>query len=82
MSSTNEIQLSDVEMEALAAKIEAISPKEKVKARPVLRALLGLINKPADTSSILHEWLSKIQSTESVIKVFHPVLPISACVCD
>jgi hypothetical protein len=82
MSSTNKIQLSDAEIEALAAEIEVVSSKEKVHLRPVLRALLEVINKPADTAPLLHKWLSRVQVAENVVKVFHTVLPIPASIRD
>jgi hypothetical protein len=82
MSSTCEIQLSDAEIKALTAKIEAISSKEKILAKPALQALLSLINKPADISPLLCRWISQIQLTENVVKVFRPVLPIPASVRD
>jgi hypothetical protein len=82
MSSTHEIQLSDAEVEALTAQIEAISSKEKVLAKPILRALLSLINKPVDISSLLRQWLSKVKVAESFVKVFHSVLSIPASVHD
>jgi hypothetical protein len=82
MSSTSKIQLSDAEIEALAAEIEAVSSKEKVHLRPVLRALLEVINKPADASPLLHKWLSRVQVAESVVKVFHTILPIPVSIRD
>jgi hypothetical protein len=82
MSSTHEIQLTDAEVEALAAQIEAISSKEKALAKPILRALLSVVNKPVDISSLLRQWLSKVKVAESVVKVFHSVLSIPASVYD
>jgi len=82
MSSTCETQFSDAEIKALAAEIEAISSKEKTLAKPALRALLSLINKSAYISPLLCRWISQIQLTENVVKVFRPVLPIPASVRD
>jgi len=82
MSSTSNIQVSNAGIEALAAKIEAVSSKEKVHFRPVLRLLLEIINQPADVSSLLRKWLSQAEGAKNVAKVFHPVLPILASIRD
>jgi hypothetical protein len=84
MSPTGDIQLSDAEIEFLAAEIQGVSSNDKMLARPNLQALLLLIRTSADASlfEIVRKWLSEIKSTEGVVKVFHPLLPIPASVRD
>jgi hypothetical protein len=78
MSPTGDIQLSDAEIEALAAEIQGVSSKDKMLVRPTLQALLLLIRTSADASlfEIVRKWLSEIKLTEGVVKVFHPI-PVS-----
>jgi hypothetical protein len=82
MSPTGDIKLSDAEIEALAAEIQGVSSKDKMLARPTLQALLLLIRTSADASlfEIVRKWLSEIKLAEGVVKVFHPLLPISVSV--
>ena len=82
MSPTGDIQLSDAEIEALAAKIQGVSSKDKMLVRPTLQALLLLIRTSADASlfEIVCKWISEIKLTEGVVKVFHPLLPIPVSV--
>jgi hypothetical protein len=84
MSPTGDIQLSDAEIEALAAEIQGVSSKEKMLVRPTLQALLLLIRTSANASllEIVRKWLSEIKLTEGVVKVFHPLLPIPVSVRD
>jgi len=84
MSPTDDIQLSDAEIEALAAEIQSVSPKEKMLVRSTLQALLLLTRILANASllEIVRKWLSEIKLTESVVKVFHPLLPIPVFVHD
>jgi hypothetical protein len=84
MSPTGDIQLSDAEIEALAAEIQGVSSKDKMLVRPTLQALLLLIRTSADASlfEIVRKWLSEIKLTEGVVKVFHPLLPIPVSVRD
>jgi hypothetical protein len=84
MSPTGDIQLSDAEIEALAAEIQGVSSKDKMLVRPTLQALLLLIRTSADASlfEIVRKWLSEIKLTEGIVKVFHPLLPIPVSVRD
>ncbi len=84
MSSTAEMQLSDAEMEALAAEIQGVSSKEKMLVRPALQALLSLIRTSADASlvEIVRKWLSQIKLAEAVVKVFRLLLHIPVSVRD
>jgi len=79
MSSASKAQLSDADIKALTASIEAVSSKEKIFAKPALQALLSLINEPT-VSRILCEWISQIQATKKVEKVFCPFLPLPVSV--
>jgi len=84
MSPTDNIHLSDAEIEALAAEIQGVSSKERMLIRPTLQALLLHIRTSADASlfEIVRTWLSKLKLTEGVVKVFHPLLPIPVSVRD
>jgi hypothetical protein len=84
MSPTGDIQLSDAEIEALAAEIQGVSSKDKMLVRPTLQALLLLIRTSADASlfETVRKWLSEIKLTKGVVKVFHPLLPIPVSVPD
>jgi len=84
MSSTCEIQPSDAEIEALAAEIRGVSSKEKLLLRSGLEAQLSLITASADALpvEILRKWLSRIKLAQAVERVFRPVLPIPASVCN
>jgi hypothetical protein len=68
----------------LAAEIKGVSSKEKMLVRPTLQALLLLISRSADASllEIVRKWLSEINLTEGVVKIFHPFLPIPVSVHD
>jgi hypothetical protein len=76
------MQLSDAEMEALAAEIQGVSSKEKMLVRPALQALLFLIRTSADASlvEIVRKWLSQIKLAETVVKVFRLLLHIPVSV--
>jgi len=84
MSSTSEKQLPDAEIEALTAAVQVVTSKEKLLAKHVFNALLKLLNTSADISAgelvaeLLRAWLSRVQSAESLVKVFLPVLLIPA----
>jgi len=77
MSFTSEIQPSDAEIEALAAKIQGLPSKH---TRSTLQTLLSLISSSANASpiEILRKWLSRAELTEKIIKAFRPILPIQA----
>jgi hypothetical protein len=67
----SEIQPSEIE--ALAARVKAVSSKT---VRYVLQVQLSLIRASANASpvEILNEWLSRFEFSETVEKVFRPVL--------
>jgi hypothetical protein len=67
----SEIQPSEIE--ALAARVKALSSKT---VKSVLQAQLSLIRALANASpvEILNKWLSRFEFSETVEKVFRPVL--------
>jgi hypothetical protein len=83
MPFTREIQPSIAKMEALAAEIKDISSHERFLLRPVLEALLSLIETSTDALpvEILRKLLSQRKSPRTVENVLRPVLPILTSFC-
>lgn len=78
------------EIEALTAELAAISIKEKTAAKPVLKALLSIVNDGNEPIELVHKVLcevlfamfSEVQLIQNLAKVFHLVFPILASVYD
>jgi SMC interacting uncharacterized protein involved in chromosome segregation len=83
-----ETQPSNADIEAIYTEIKALQPKiQGISSKHVkyaLQTLLSYIGASAKDSpiEILRKWLSHIESTKTVTKVFCLVLPILASVCD